>query len=98
MLNRTLLKRKHLYEYDTTPNPRPWNECKYAIAWTYDIKSKKITTPNGKELPYLHFMCFKKTPFIPNDNYWHEGYWTLDENFEKYKKIKFDYQKVYGEL
>lgn len=98
VLNRTLLKRKHLYEYDTTPNPRPWSERKYAIAWTYDVKSGKIITSNGRELPYLHFMCFKKTPFIPDDNYWHKGYWTLDEDFEKYREIKFDYQKVYGEL
>ena len=54
-------------------------------SWVYDIKKNKIIAPNNSEIPYLHFMFFKKTPFWDNENYWTDGFYQINNEFESNK-------------
>lgn len=64
-------------EFFTSPNP------KRGDIWVYDTKKGKVLNPKGKELPYIHFLFFKKTPWFETVNYWKEGYYQLHtDNFE----------------
>ena len=69
----------------TTPIP------KEGEVWTYDNKTGKIYAPDGKELPYLHFLFFKKTKYLETENYWKGDYWKIpvETNLSKMKNIRF---------
>lgn len=82
MLNPIFHKKVLLHEYWTSPQPQK-DEL-----WRYDMS--KIIDNNNRELPYLHFLFFKKTPWLKTDNYWHEGFWRLQEPIESYKHINID--------
>lgn len=45
--------------------------------WKYDLFSSKLLSPSKKEIPYIHFLFFKKTSFYDTDNYWHTGFYKL---------------------
>lgn len=66
-------------EYNTSPLP------KSGETWVYNIKLNKIIAPNKSEIPYLHFLFFKKTPFWDNENYWKDGYYQISDEFESNK-------------
>ena len=60
-------------EYYTTEIPKETEE------WQYSIKEGKITKlPQQLELPYLHFLFFKKTPYLITEKYWHANYYNVD--------------------
>lgn len=67
----TMNKRMHFKEMNTSPAPQAHEE------WKYDIKKGEIYAPNGKSLPYLHFLFFKKTPFYDATIYWKDDYWRV---------------------
>ena len=76
---------KFTKEMLTTPIP------KEGEVWTYDNKTGKIYAPDGKELPYLHFLFFKKTKYLETENYWKGDYWKIpvETNLSKMKNIRF---------
>lgn len=80
-----VFKTKALFnESYTTPIPQK-NE-----KWIYDLKSNKILAPakfysksflNKKPLPYLHFLFFKKTPYLKTEDYWRDNFYQIPKNF-----------------
>ena len=82
--------RKFTKEMFTTPIPKDGD------VWTYDNKTGKIIAPDGRELPYLHFLFFKKTKYLETDKYWKDDYWNIDKNsdFNNIKNISFSLNGV----
>jgi len=80
-MSRTVTRRKHIIEYWTSPQPKENEE------WIYNLKDNKITDPQGRSLPYLHFLFFKKTSWLSTDLYWRDDYWKFQSDVEKYNKI-----------
>lgn len=66
--------RKFAKEMFTTPIPKE-NDV-----WKYDNATGKVYAPDGRELPYLHFLFFKKTKYLETDKYWKNGFWKIPEN------------------
>ncbi|MCM1311180.1 MAG: hypothetical protein NC301_09215, partial [Bacteroides sp.] len=64
--------RRLFREYFTSPAP------KEAEIWRYRIKDGKVFRPDGKELPYIHFLFFKKTPWFDTDKYWGQNFYHLN--------------------
>lgn len=63
-----LYPKYHLRELFTTPRP-PLS--------IYQYKNGTILDSQNYEIPYLHFLFFKKTKFLPNYNdYWKEGFYN----------------------
>lgn len=69
----------------TTPIPKKDD------IWVYDLKDNKIKAPkrfydkkflNNKPLPYLHFLFFKKTPYLKTKYYWDNDFYQIPENFD----------------
>ena len=83
-------ERKFTKEMFTTPIPKDGD------VWTYDNKTGKIIAPDGRELPYLHFLFFKKTKYLETDKYWKDDYWNIDKNsdFNNIKNISFSLNGV----
>ena len=77
-----------LHEYWTSPQPKEGEQ------WIYDIKSSSITDFKKRSLPYLHFLFFKKTPWLKADKYWHEDFWKVEEEFEQKKHIKINIEGI----
>lgn len=84
--------RKFAKEMFTTPIP------KEGEVWTYDNQTGKIIAPDGKDLPYLHFLFFKKTKYLETKNYWNGDYWRIpvEANFSKIKQVNFSLDGVKG--
>lgn len=82
--------RKFTKEMFTTPIPKDGD------VWTYDNKTGKIIAPDGRELPYLHFLFFKKTKYLETDKYWKNDFWKIDKknDFSKIKTISFSLNSV----
>lgn len=82
--------RKFTKEMFTTPIPKDGD------VWTYDNKTGKIIAPDGRELPYLHFLFFKKTKYLETDKYWKNDFWKIDKknDFSKIKTISFSLNRV----
>ncbi len=45
--------------------------------WTYDLEDGSVRRFDGKELPYLHYLFFKKTPFYQTDHYWKDDFYKI---------------------
>lgn len=66
----------YLNEMHTTPIPHSNEKWEY-----YD---GKILNPQGKEIPYLHFLFFKKTKYNPNNQrYWKGGFYDIKSQLDK---------------
>lgn len=102
LLNPLLVSKCLFKEFWTSPHAGPENGIDKE--WIYDVKKHLIIDPEGRELPYLHFLFFKKTPWLTTEYYWREGYWEIDsdngicdkEHFKGYKKIIFNHKEVKG--
>ncbi len=69
----------HMKEMWTTPKP-PKGE--------YFWDGKKVYQANKKELLYLHFLFFKKTPYFKKQkHYWDDNFYHLTRNDIKYNRI-----------
>lgn len=71
-LHPILHKKLHLHEYWTSPKPTITDK------WIYDIKNNKIIDPKNRELPYLHFLFFKKTQWLDTTIYWKENFYNIN--------------------
>lgn len=48
--------------------------------WKYYLSNNKIISPrNNREIPYLHFLFFKKTPFINTSHHWKNDFFLLSK-------------------
>lgn len=88
--NEILTPKQLFKEFHTTPAPKVDEQ------WKFDVNNCTIQSPAGQILPYLHFLFFKKTPWLKTDNYWREGYWEITDNISDYKHITIDVTKVSG--
>lgn len=88
--NKLFIRKQLLKEYYTSPAPNA-NE-----KWEYNLKNGNITDGNGRNLPYLHFLFFKKTPWLKTENHWHDNYYRLTENVDNYHKIEFSLEGING--
>lgn len=87
-LNPIFAPKLHLKEYWTSPQP------KKGESWTYENIEGRIVDYIGRELPYLHFLFFKKTPWLDTNDYWRAGYWKVNENVECCDKVVFNIKEV----
>lgn len=92
--NPWIAPRRSFVEYFTSPIPGEKNGQKEE--WRYVLAENRILAPDGRELPYLHYLFFKKTPWHETEFYWRPGYWKLEGDFEKYKEIHFHWDEVVG--
>lgn len=88
--NSVLSPRQLFKEFYTTPAP------KIGEQWVFDVNNCSIKSPTGYNLPYLHFLFFKKTPWLKTNNYWREGYWGINGKISDYNRITIDVTKVSG--
>lgn len=91
ILNPILHPRIYLHEYWTSPHPQKQKN------WTYYRESSKITDPSKQELPYLHFLFFKKTQWLDKDLFWENNFYQLSNNIDLYKKIIINHNSISGE-
>ena len=70
-----LFTKYSIREYYTSPLPENGE------SWIYDIKKNTIINPDNIEIPYLHFLFFKKTPFRKTDYYWREDFYQIDKSY-----------------
>lgn len=75
-------------EYWTSPQPKQ-NEI-----WTYNRKQNTIINPQRQQLPYIHFLFFKKTPWLETDLYWRKGFYQINKPIENYQKIEISILKI----
>lgn len=70
------MSRRFFKEYRTTMLPKD-NEI-----WVYNPRDNRVFAPDMCELPYLHFMFFKKTQYAVIEQYWREGFWQVPFNYD----------------
>ena len=77
-------------EFYTSPLPKTGEQ------WVWDVKNNHILNPWGKEIPYLHFLFFKKTPFWDTPNYWKSGFYCLPQDISIIKNgmVIFDNKSI----
>lgn len=83
-------KKMHLKEYFTSLQP------KEGQIWTVNPEEAKVTDFLGRELPYLHFLFFKKTKWLDTDLYWRSDFYKISLPIYKYKYIIIDYKGIIG--
>ena len=91
LANRVLNRRMIFKEYNTSPAPAPNG------VWIFNVREGRVLAPDGKNLPYLHFLFFKKTPWLKTDHYWRSGYYKLGHNIAEYDNVMMDVQSIRGE-
>lgn len=64
--------------------------------WEYNPQMGKVSDPKGKQLPYLHFLFFKKTRWYDSSCYWEGDYWQINEPVYNYSCIVLDRRGVRG--
>lgn len=79
----TLGTKKRMKEFNTSRIPHNGEE------WNYDLRTGEMHMPNNKELPYLHYLFFKKTPFYKTEDFWQEDFWQVPE---------IDFSKTEGQI
>lgn len=81
--------RKFTKEMFTTTIP------KESEVWIYDNSTGKITAPDGRDLPYLHFLFFKKTKYLDTEIFWKGDYWKIPSaGYSSMPKITFSVEGV----
>ena len=64
--------RRCFHEYGTTPIPEAGQ------VWTYNPISGDLINPKGVQIPYLHFLFFKKTPYKIREIFWRDDFYKLE--------------------
>lgn len=90
ILNPLLHPKILLREYWTSPQPSINEE------WIYYCKDNRIIAPNQHEIPYLHFLFFKKTPWLKTNRYWVKGFFKLDKQIYYYNSININSKEISG--
>lgn len=64
--------------------------------WTYDPQTSIMLGPHNIELPYLHFLFFKKNKFFNGEFFGKENFWKIENlDFKKcLQLVVFDNKKV----
>ena len=75
-----LFTRISFKEYYTTPAP------KIGEKWIFDLSNGRIIDPNAREIPYLHFLFFKKNPFYKATHHWESDFYNVSDEEILYKK------------
>lgn len=94
--NRILGGRRLFKEYYTSPEPKEGNK------WIYDLNTGKINAylpgvwGGDREIPYLHFLFFKKSIWSKNDLWWRNGFYKLHEDFDRYNTIEINNKNIQG--
>lgn len=83
-----LYSKSYIKEYYTSVLP------KNGERWYLDLKEHKIYNPQNKEIPYLHFLFFKKTPYCDTPNYWKTGFYQLGRNIPNKGYVIFDNKRI----
>lgn len=91
LFNPILHRKVLLREYWTSPQPKMGEQ------WIYNVEKGILQDNVGRELPYLHFLFFKKTPWLKTENYWRKGYWKLNDNIGDNKNILITINTVLGQ-
>lgn len=68
--------RHHFQEYYTSILPKDGE------VWTYNLGDGCLKDPKGRNLPYLHFLFFKKTQHYNANRYWTDGFWRIDSRVD----------------
>ncbi|MGN0202859.1 MAG: DUF6625 family protein [Candidatus Cryptobacteroides sp.] len=86
-----IFTKHHFKEYLTSVLPQDGE------VWRYDIKEGRMFNPYNVELPYLHFLFFKKTKFYKAEHFWKEDFWhvRIDRNQHNKQSIYFTNVEVY---
>lgn len=72
------------WEYDTTPRPRL--EDKWIYNW---VEGMLYHEASDKQLPYLHFLLFKKNSYFELENFWDGDYYNISkECFEDKTSVR----------
>lgn len=66
--------RLYMKEYLTSVLPKDGE------VWQYNTIDGKITNPQNMEIPYLHFLFFKKTKFYNAKTYWGPDFWQVNDD------------------
>lgn len=82
------LTRRSFVEYGTTPLPREGE------AWCYYLENGKVISPYGVELPYLHFLFFKKCRYKRLENYWKQGFYQVPKQIPQVGIVKIDFNHM----
>lgn len=61
--------------------------------WRYD--KNRVWDDKDRELPYLHFLFFKKTPWLKTDHYWRDGFYKVSEPIESCKYIDINIEGIF---
>lgn len=64
-------------EYYTSPNPALGQQ------WEYRLNENKIFRYDGLELPYLHFLFFKRNIYSDSEYYWKPDFYQLPTDWKK---------------
>lgn len=83
-------RKLYLKECWTSPIPKADEK------WTYDINNNKVFDSHNRELPYLHFLFFKKTQWLKTDLYWKDKFYKISPNIKDYKFIYIDTNSIIG--
>lgn len=83
-----LFSKSYMREYYTSLLPNNGE------VWYLDLKEHKIYNPQNKEIPYLHFLFFKKTPYCDTPNYWKPGFYQLRGSIPTSGYILFSNEKI----
>lgn len=56
--------------------------------WTYNPVSGDLFNPKGGQIPYLHFLFFKKTPYKIREYFWRDDFFKLESFSVKFNPPK----------
>ncbi|MCM1224417.1 MAG: hypothetical protein NC548_59210 [Lachnospiraceae bacterium] len=89
IVNKVIFRNMMLSELYTSPKPSN------GMAWSYETSTGTVTDMrSGTQLPYLHFLFFKKTVWWKeNENYWKDGFYRVN-SLEPAIKITIDNQGI----
>jgi hypothetical protein len=68
----------------TTFVPPPSYIYEYQAVTLRIVAHRALDTklPKGLTLPYLHFLFFKKTPYLQTEHYWRDGFYQIPADFD----------------
>lgn len=74
-------KKIYLHEHWTSLQPQNGQE------WIYDCKKGCVTDFKNRELPYIHFLFFKKNPWLKSNIYWKSDFYNISLPINNYRFI-----------
>lgn len=94
ILNRILcnrITRISFREYKTTPIPSDKQ------TWIYDLSKVEVLNPEGCQIPYLHFLFFKKTPYKNLKQFWDTDFYKINPGFSYRGIVRINNKGIFVE-